>query len=91
MRERPNLPVRMPEGTAAMMRPLIANPPERVDDYNRRWESVVAVLENSAGDVLAVPRGDARCGGVGVLWKARAAAAAAAAADSSPRPAMPGT
>ena len=65
MREMPNLSVRMAEVTAAMMRPLIANLPQRVDDYNRRWESVVAVLESSAGETLAVPRGDARCGGVG--------------------------
>ena len=36
-----------------------------LDDFSRRWESVVAVLENSAGAHLRVPRGDARCGGVG--------------------------
>merc|ERR1719163_2123218 len=65
MNEMPNLSVRMAEVTAAMMRPLIANLPQRVDDYNRRWESVVAVLESSAGETLAVPRGDARCGSVG--------------------------
>ena len=70
MREMPNLSVRMAEVTAAMMRPLIANLPQRVDDYNRRWESVVAVrhhyrfLPHSSSPV--------------------AAAAAAAAAEGNP-------
>jgi len=65
MAEMPNLSCRMNEVTAAVMRPLIKNLPDRVGDYNRRYESVVEVLKREAGDVIVVPTQDERVGTVG--------------------------
>jgi len=63
--EMPNLSMRMNEVTAAMMRPLIKNLPERIGDYNRRYKMVVDVLEAEAGDVIVVPQQGPRVGAVG--------------------------
>ena len=41
MAEMPNLSCRMNEVTAAVMRPLIKNLPQRVEAYNRRYDAVV--------------------------------------------------
>ena len=41
----PNLSVRMSEITAAVMRPLIKNLPERVVEYNRKYQLVTATDE----------------------------------------------
>lgn len=61
----PNLSVRMNEMTAACMRPLIRNLPERVMQYNKRYDSIVDVLEREAGDIICVPSQDERVGSVG--------------------------
>merc|ERR1712167_459379 len=55
MAEMPNLSCRMNEVTAAVMRPLIKNLPQRVEAYNRRYDAVVKVLREEAGDVIVVP------------------------------------
>ena len=60
MAEMPNLSCRMNEVTAAVMRPLIANLPQRVEAYNRRYDSVVKVLREEASDVVVVHPGRAR-------------------------------
>ena len=65
MAEMPNLSCRMNEVTAAVMRPLIKNLPQRVADYNRRYDSVVKVLREEAGDIIVVPTQDERVGTVG--------------------------
>ena len=65
MAEMPNLSCRMNEVTAAVMRPLIKNLPQRVEDYNRRYDSVVKVLREEAGDIIVVPTQDERVGTVG--------------------------
>merc|ERR1739848_515545 len=65
MAEMPNLSCRMNEVTAAVMRPLIANLPQRVEAYNRRYDPVVKVLREEAGDVVVVPTQDERVGTVG--------------------------
>ena len=65
MAEMPNLSCRMNEVTAAVMRPLIKNLPQRVEDYNRRYDSVVKVLREEAGDVIDVPTQDERVGTIG--------------------------
>merc|ERR1712118_156129 len=49
----------------AVMRPLIANLPQRVEAYNRRYDSVVKVLREEAGDIIVVPTQDERVGTVG--------------------------
>lgn len=61
----PNLSCRMNELTAAVLRPLIANLPERIVQYNTRYASVVEVLRREAGAVLVVPDQDERVGAVG--------------------------
>lgn len=61
----PNLSVRMNEMTAACMRPLIRNLPERVVQYNKRYDSIVNVLESNAGNIICVPQQDDRVGAVG--------------------------
>lgn len=55
MLEQPNLSVRMSEMTAAVMRPLIKNLPDRVGQYNARYNAVVDVLRTDAGDHITVP------------------------------------
>ena len=65
MAEMPNLSCRMNEVTAAVMRPLIKNLPQRVEAYNRRYDAVVKVLREEAGDVIVVPTQDERVGTVG--------------------------
>jgi len=65
MLETPNLSVRMSELTAAVMRPLIANLPERVVQYNKRYDSVVETIRQLAGDVVVVPEQLPECDGVG--------------------------
>lgn len=52
----PNLSCRMSELTAAVLRPLIANLPDRVLEYNRRWESCVNVMHRECPGYLVVPR-----------------------------------
>lgn len=52
----PNLSVRMSELTAAVMRPLIKNLPERVIQYNARYTSVVDVLRSEAGEHITIPK-----------------------------------
>merc|ERR1712196_676080 len=53
--EMPNLSCRMNEVTAAVMRPLIKNLPQRVEAYNRRYDAVVKVLREEAGVAMGVP------------------------------------
>jgi len=65
MAEMPNLSTRMNEVTAAVMRPLIKNLPERVGRYNARYAAVVDILRTKAGGVVVVPDQDERVGGVG--------------------------
>merc|ERR1719263_133980 len=65
MAEMPNLSTRMNEVTAAVMRPLIANLPERVGKYNARYDAVVDVLRTQADGLIVVPDQDERVGGVG--------------------------
>lgn len=52
----PNLSTRMSELTAAVMRPLIRNLPQRVEDYNRRWDMCVGVMEEECPNHIVVPR-----------------------------------
>merc|ERR1712087_669020 len=55
MMEMPNLSCRMNELTAACVRPLIANLDERVVVYNKRYDVVVKILREQAGDHIVVP------------------------------------
>jgi len=61
----PNLSCRMSELTAAVMRPLIRNLPERVDRYNERYALVVGVMRELAGDIITVPEQLPQVEGVG--------------------------
>eukprot|EP00966_Prymnesium_polylepis_P323365 7379565-Prymnesium_polylepis.1 len=61
----PNLSCRMSELTAAVMRPLIANLPERVERYNARYALVVGVLRALAGHTIVVPEQLPQVEGVG--------------------------
>lgn len=65
MLETPNLSVRMNELTAACMRPLIENLPERVEQYNRRYDVVVDILRKQAGGTIVVPEQLEQVSGVG--------------------------
>jgi dTDP-4-amino-4,6-dideoxygalactose transaminase len=65
MLEMPNLSVRMSELTAAVARPLIRNLPERVEQYNRRYDSVVSVLRAEAAGTIVVPDQLPQVSGVG--------------------------
>ncbi|CAM9458727.1 unnamed protein product [Ectocarpus sp. 4 AP-2014] len=51
-----NLSVRMTEMTAAVIRPLLANLPERVAQFHRRYEEVVGILEEEVPDLIEVPK-----------------------------------
>ena len=55
MLEQPNLSVRMSEMTAAVMRPLIKNLPDRVGQYNARYNTVIDIMREEAGDHITVP------------------------------------
>mmetsp|Transcript_67366 Transcript_67366/g.133501 ORF Transcript_67366/g.133501 Transcript_67366/m.133501 type:complete len:476 (-) Transcript_67366:470-1897(-) len=61
----PNLSMRMMEVTAACMRPLIANLPERVAEYNRRYSMVIAELNRTAQGIVVVPEHLPQVQGVG--------------------------
>merc|ERR1712072_994707 len=53
----PNLSMRMTELTAACARPLIANLPSRVVEYNRVYDMLVNQLETLAGpELIVVPK-----------------------------------
>jgi dTDP-4-amino-4,6-dideoxygalactose transaminase len=65
MAEMPNLSTRMNEVTAAVMRPLIKNLPERVAKYNARYDAVVDILNAEGNGVVVVPKQDDRVSGVG--------------------------
>lgn len=51
----PNLSCRMSELTAAVLRPLIRTLPERVVDYNTRYDTVVDILRTGGGGTIVVP------------------------------------
>merc|ERR1711920_512163 len=55
MMDMPNLSCRMNEVTAACVRPLIANLDERVVVYNKRYDVVVKILRQQAGEHIVVP------------------------------------
>jgi dTDP-4-amino-4,6-dideoxygalactose transaminase len=65
MMEMPNLSCRMNEVTAACVRPLIANLDERVVQYNDRYDAVVSVLRDRAGETIVVPDQLPQVSGVG--------------------------
>ncbi|CAM9833444.1 unnamed protein product [Pylaiella littoralis] len=50
-----NLSVRMTEMTAAVIRPLLANLPERVEQFSRRYQEVIGILEK-VSDLIEVPK-----------------------------------
>ena len=52
MMEMPNLSIRMNELTAACARPLIRSLPERVIQYNKRYDSVVDVLRTESEHIV---------------------------------------
>jgi dTDP-4-amino-4,6-dideoxygalactose transaminase len=51
----PNLSMRMSELTGACVRPLIRSLPARVEQYNRRYDSMVQVLRAEAGQTVTIP------------------------------------
>mmetsp|Transcript_17293 Transcript_17293/g.41355 ORF Transcript_17293/g.41355 Transcript_17293/m.41355 type:complete len:486 (-) Transcript_17293:162-1619(-) len=61
----PNLSCRMSELTAAVMRPLIKNLPERVVRYNERYALVVDTLSSLADGIIVVPEQLPQVEGVG--------------------------
>lgn len=65
MKKVPNLSCRMTEVTAAMMRPILKDLPQLIENWNRRYEVVVDILEKSVGSHLVVPKQDPRVGQVG--------------------------
>ncbi|CAM9265399.1 unnamed protein product [Scytosiphon promiscuus] len=56
MLSEPNLSLRMTEVTAAIIRPLLANLPERVKQFSRRYHEVVGILEKEVPDLIEVPK-----------------------------------
>jgi dTDP-4-amino-4,6-dideoxygalactose transaminase len=61
----PNLSMRMMELTAACVRPLIANLPARVVEYNRRYAMLVTEMKSIAGGIIKVPEHLPDVSGVG--------------------------
>ncbi|CAM9698252.1 unnamed protein product, partial [Hapterophycus canaliculatus] len=56
MLSQPNLSLRMTEVTAAIIRPLLANLPERVKQISRRYHEIVGILEDEVPDLIEVPK-----------------------------------
>lgn len=61
----PNLSSRMNEITAACVRPLIKDLPQRIQRYNKCYKLCVDTIEKEAGDIVCIPKQDERVTNVG--------------------------